>query len=199
MARIVLCEKCGEERPHCARGLCRQCYNQQWDKAHRKQRREATRQYRAANLEKVRECQRQWNEANPNYSRQYREDNWEEWAEYNRQWREAHREELREYGRQYREDNPEKERAHSCRRRARKANATIGPVDEAAIYERDKVCIYCGSGEDLTIDHIIALDNGGPHRQDNLVVACRSCNSSKRAKPLMAWLETQPYSVAWLF
>lgn len=33
--------------------------------------------------------------------------------------------------------------------------------------------------------------------EDNLVVACRRCNGSKGARPLMEWLETQPYSQAW--
>jgi len=86
------------------------------------------------------------------------------------------------------------------RRRARKNGATIGPVDEAAIYERDGyMCIYCGeTHRKLTIDHIEALSNGGPHLEDNLLVACGRCNSSKGTKPFEEWLQTQPKALAWV-
>jgi 5-methylcytosine-specific restriction endonuclease McrA len=33
-----------------------------------------------------------------------------------------------------------------------------------------------------TVDHTIARINGGPHTQDNLVAACRHCNSAKGAR-----------------
>jgi len=77
-------------------------------------------------------------------------------------------------------------------------------VDEAEIYERDgHMCLYCGATEDLTLDHltldhIIPLAKGGPHSEDNLIVACRSCNSSKGIKPLMEWLQTQPNALPWV-
>jgi len=48
-------------------------------------------------------------------------------------------------------------------------------------------CIYCGSIERLTIDHLIPRLVGGTHCQHNLVRACRSCNSSKGALDLLEW------------
>ncbi len=115
-------------------------------------------------------------------SRQYRKDHPEKRREYDRRYREAHRKQRRESKRQWRRDNPNKEVAQKHRRRALKLNATVGEVDEAAIYDRDKVCTYCGTDDDLTIDHLVPLARGGPHCQDNLAVACRSCNSSKGTK-----------------
>ena len=180
MATIVVCKECGKEKPHHAHGLCKSCYT------------------------------RQWRVANPEYNRQWREANQAHIQEYDRQYKEAHREERREstrsyraehpeWDREYRKANPEKGREKKRRYRARKNGAAIGPVDEAAIYERDgHMCLYCGRTRDLTIDHIIALNNDGPHCQDNLVVACRSCNSSKQAKPLEEWLQTQPKALAWV-
>jgi len=104
-----------------------------------------------------------------------------------------------EAARRWREANPEKQREYNRRRRALKSNATIEPVDELAVYERDgRMCIYCGATEDLALDHIVPLNGGGSHREDNLVVACRSCNSSKGAKPLEEWLETQPKAIVWV-
>ena len=43
-------------------------------------------------------------------------------------------------------------------------------------------CSYCGNTyeiEKLTMDHVIPLSKGGSDTKDNLVPACRSCNSKK--------------------
>lgn len=51
-------------------------------------------------------------------------------------------------------------------------------------------CWYCGyepqhtSVDYLTIDHVIPKTYGGSDRTENLVPACRSCNSSKGNKGL---------------
>ena len=48
------------------------------------------------------------------------------------------------------------------------------------IYKRDSnSCQYCGSTRNLTIDHIIPKCRGGEDTWENLVVACRSCNTKK--------------------
>ena len=63
--------------------------------------------------------------------------------------------------------------------------ADLTPV----ILERDgALCRYCGSVDDLTIDHVTPLARGGSNDLANLVVACRSCNSSKGARALEEWL-----------
>ena len=133
------------------------------------------------------------------YDRQYREANPDRVRESNRQYREAHREELAAYSCQWRKANPDKHYEAQRRRRARKKGATISPVNEAAIYERDgRACLYCGASEDLTLDHIVALNSGGAHCEDNLAVACRPCNCSKRDTSLEDWLQTQPRALAWV-
>lgn len=43
-------------------------------------------------------------------------------------------------------------------------------------------CKHCGSSDDLAIDHIHALANGGTNELDNLQLLCRACNSSKGAR-----------------
>ncbi len=59
----------------------------------------------------------------------------------------------------------------------------------SAILERDMfLCTYCGAGEDLTCDHIVPLVRGGTNDPENLVTACRSCNSSKGDRLLEDWL-----------
>ena len=50
-------------------------------------------------------------------------------------------------------------------------------------------CNYCNSKEKLALDHILAQKLGGKDEGDNLIYACKSCNSSKGKKDLMEWME----------
>lgn len=51
------------------------------------------------------------------------------------------------------------------------------------VYQRDEgKCVYCGSINDLCIDHLIPLIKGGDNEVDNLVLACKPCNAGKSGK-----------------
>ena len=58
-------------------------------------------------------------------------------------------------------------------------------------------CAYCGrtmkKGERLTRDHLVAVADGGTTTQDNIVPACKSCNSSKGASEWRDWFMKQPF------
>lgn len=48
------------------------------------------------------------------------------------------------------------------------------------IYKRDgHNCQYCGSRDNLTLDHVLPSSRGGKSSWTNLVTACRRCNSLK--------------------
>ncbi|WP_420315660.1 HNH endonuclease [Ekhidna sp.] len=48
------------------------------------------------------------------------------------------------------------------------------------IFKRDQgKCQYCGTSNDLTIDHVIPRSKGGKSTWTNLVTACKKCNSKK--------------------
>jgi 5-methylcytosine-specific restriction endonuclease McrA len=43
-------------------------------------------------------------------------------------------------------------------------------------------CVYCGSDQDLGIDHVVPYGSGGSTLPFNLVIACATCNASKGHK-----------------
>lgn len=48
------------------------------------------------------------------------------------------------------------------------------------VFERDMYrCVSCGTHKDLSLDHIIAVANGGSNEEENLQTLCSPCNSSK--------------------
>jgi hypothetical protein len=49
-------------------------------------------------------------------------------------------------------------------------------------------CVFCGSTEDLSTDHLIPKSRGGDDSADNLVQACKTCNSSRGDKGVFEWL-----------
>lgn len=51
------------------------------------------------------------------------------------------------------------------------------------IHKRDNhTCQYCGSKENLTIDHVLPSSRGGIDSWENLVCCCTSCNIKKGNK-----------------
>ncbi len=59
--------------------------------------------------------------------------------------------------------------------------------DERWKMENGARCVYCGATDNLSIDHLFPRIKGGEDNADNLVCCCKSCNSSKGKKDLMAW------------
>lgn len=48
------------------------------------------------------------------------------------------------------------------------------------IFKRDGYqCQYCSTAKDLTLDHLIPRSKGGKSTWNNLVTACKKCNSKK--------------------
>lgn len=74
-----------------------------------------------------------------------------------------------------------------------KWSSTIRDYEKAL--ETGKVCVYCGSKKDMSMDHIIPVSRGGVDPRilnllnsfDNCVCACKLCNSSKGDKDAFEW------------
>lgn len=59
--------------------------------------------------------------------------------------------------------------------------------DERERLKSSRECVYCKSSGALSLDHLIPRSLGGSDSGDNLVYACRSCNSSKKDRDLLLW------------
>jgi 5-methylcytosine-specific restriction endonuclease McrA len=86
----------------------------------------------------------------------------------------------------WRRANRDRRTQYANRRRALKSvGGKTHSIDEwkALIKRRDGRCFYCGRRDlPLTRDHMIPLTRGGSDAIENIVPACRPCNSAKGTK-----------------
>ena len=75
----------------------------------------------------------------------------------------------------------------------RQGTMSMSPLaeDERLKMILPQACAYCGGRSHLAADHLLPKSRGGAHRGDNLVWACRSCNSAKGPKDVLVWLREQ--------
>lgn len=209
----MVCKKCEERKPidefatrnkgKYRRKSCRACVLAQ-SKEWRKNNRDAYLEARRANWQKNKdslnaarrtpekrersnELRRKKRAADPEPERQraraYRAKNRDKARAWHRRWYEKHG---ANWYPEYRRLNPERVRDMNHRRRA----ATKDPCGEtldriAAILSLP--CAYCGSDENIEVDHIVPLSRGGEHVPENLAPACQRCNRSKHNKLLSEW------------
>jgi hypothetical protein len=63
--------------------------------------------------------------------------------------------------------------------------------------EKGNICVYCGTTENITMDHIIPASRAGVDPRvksllesvDNCVPACQKCNSSKGNRDIFEWYD----------
>lgn len=108
------------------------------------------------------------------YMKQYRA----AWAAANREKMVASRERYKASAK-----GQENDAAYRARLRGAEKAEAVDPTLWARLVEAyDGACAYCRVAPANSKDHIIPLSLGGIHAIENLVPACRSCNSRKHAK-----------------
>ncbi len=121
--------------------------------------------------------------ANP-YNAAYYQKNKEQLKQRTREYQHANYDKVSAHHRQYLKDHPEVEKAYVNNYRARLYDAegffTFDEWVDLCIIHEGK-CAYCGTLCNLTADHKIPLSRGGTNSIDNILPACKSCNSSKGA------------------
>jgi 5-methylcytosine-specific restriction endonuclease McrA len=69
--------------------------------------------------------------------------------------------------------------------------STITRELKMQISSTERKCEYCGNPENLSWDHIIPQSKCGPDTADNLILCCKSCNSSKGSSGLYEWFSLE--------
>lgn len=67
------------------------------------------------------------------------------------------------------------------------SSITVKELRDWLIEKRETPCTYCGK-PGTHIDHVVPLAKGGMHSWDNIVLACKTCNLSKRDLDKDEWL-----------
>lgn len=72
----------------------------------------------------------------------------------------------------------------------RKRGVVSVPVEgqESLLAEFEGLCAYCDNPA-TTWDHVLAVSRGGDTTPDNVLPCCVPCNSSKRDRDLLTWIE----------
>ena len=105
------------------------------------------------------------------------------------EWGRNNKEKRKEYKDKWRAKNKEQTNFLTRQYHYRRKNA-IGSVsydDTLWLKSLFVRCAYCFTGNGETLDHIFPLIRGGTNNLENLVMACRSCNSSKGGKTVGEW------------
>ena len=183
------CSKCGEikhiskfykdkNRKYGVMKICKEC------------RKIYEKKYKDKHREEIKEKQRQ----------SYYE-NIEERREYHRNWKREHKENVAKTNKKQEMVNPHNRLNSHNRRRLKLENQGRG-INKIQWQEMmlffDFKCAYSGeyiggNSDKRTIDHIVALDNGGEHEIWNLVPMYQPYNSSKRNNNMLEWYLEQEY------
>jgi len=194
-----ICDRCKKREYDRRRYLERReeklAQNRRWQEANQEHLREYRRDYREQNAEVLRAGKKAWydrtREERVAKARAYYAANRKERLAAERQryaTDPAYRQRRLDVAAKAREASPEPVRAAKRRYKDRLRGAPLTPDAETLrpFLLRDP-CSYCG-GPAGEVDHIAPVLSGGTGDWDNLTAACRSCNASKHAKPLLGFL-----------
>lgn len=177
-----------------------------WREANADKVKKTAKAYRVKHADRRNAQSKEWRVNNPERKRhldaQWRQENGKE---YQRKWRAENKHKLRAYrqasaenilnkNRRLRAKHPDRFRTYGQKRRARLAGVGGRGITEAdiqaMIYCQQGLCFYCErDGQKLTLDHIIPIDQNGPHDPDNAVMCCGVCNSSKGNRTPEQWTD----------
>ena len=177
------CSMCGVEKPledfnkSKARGYQARCRGCQ---------KEYMAEYRRKNKARLALSNKRWSQENAEYRSEKRRERYardkDQENERSRIWREANGERAAEY----RRENASRYSQHASNRRARLKDALVPgfaePVTEVLTRFYGRACLVPGCEQSkATLDHVVALENGGKHTYWNAQPLCLSHNASKNA------------------
>lgn len=182
------CHKC-QKRPIVCRNMCNTCYARWWRENNRERYEEYHKIYEEERKNNPERKIKQKIASRKSYLRHRIEILKKSRDRY---WN--NKEERRNWENNWIQNNRDKKRAAWKKWNNRKrSNSEISIGLSSDEWEQIKkdwnyCCAYCGKlFNDLTQDHVIPLSKGGIDSIENIVPACKSCNSSKGNKDLKEW------------
>jgi 5-methylcytosine-specific restriction endonuclease McrA len=176
---------------------------------------EYKRQWRLKNLDRIRAQERELYIINKNrisenrkvrrklnpeqeklYRKTYRLNHLEKMREYDRLWKLNRRsitpEKTREIERNNYQKNPKRFIEKNRKRKTLKRSGIVADCSQRLkLLELERFCHWCCcrlTDTNRSIDHVTPLNRGGHHIPENLVVACKKCNSSRGDKLISEWM-----------
>ena len=143
---------------------------------------------------------KEWRANNPGHCERRKAKDPERYLKYIREWQSKNRWHYQEYMAKWKAENPEYQRmwretdtgrasvqrGHTARRDKEREiiNTLTSDEWEDILKQYDYKCAYCRRSildlpGGLVRDHVIPISRGGNNIKENVVPACRSCNSSK--------------------
>jgi hypothetical protein len=151
----------------------------------------ASKKWREDNPEKARERSRQYAEENSAAAvaraAEWRRNNPDKYRASTKRRYEESNAEISAKRNAWRNQNPERTRAQSTKEKAKRKLAPGSFTAEDIRAQREvqgNLCFYCDCemGDKYTIDHVLAIANGGTNDPSNIVLACLPCNLKKGTK-----------------
>lgn len=136
-------------------------------------------------------------------TQKWRANNREKVIAQKRAWREANKDKVNAQKRDWNKNN--KDKVHEMNQRSYKKNQSLFLMNSQKRYAKQKgveqklvtksdykkmynqSCIYCGSKNQIEVDHIQPIQRNGRHSIGNLAPACLRCNRSKSDLFVMEW------------
>jgi 5-methylcytosine-specific restriction endonuclease McrA len=201
---MKVCSKCGIEKPatleyfakkergkYGLRGNCRECDNIRH------------KIYRENNEQYFKDYMSKWKNNNPKYFKEWGQSNREKIynrlksTNYYEMYYKENKDKINELRRINYNTNPGKRNIYCNKRRSiiksLPATLTAEQWIECKSHFENK-CAYCGrTMQRLEQEHFIALTMGGEYTKNNIIPACRSCNSSKHNRDFYEWYPKQKF------
>ena len=171
-------------------------YHNKWYKNNK----DKYKEYYNNNRDEILRKQKENYEYNKEYYDKYYKNNRDKMLKYSKEYYKNNKENIKEYNKQYRKENPEKIFNNRIKRRSKLENQGRGITKEQ--WEELNIffnweCAYSNiqlNRENRSIDHILALDNGGLNEPWNCVPMVKSYNSSKNKRiDVLNWYMEQEY------
>ena len=219
------CTKCGVEKPvteeyFCKtnktksgfRGNCKSCefeyrelnkerlktYNKTWRENNKEKKKVSDKNYQEANKDAIKINLKNWKIKNKEkigkYMKKYSFDNKERERERVSVWRKENPNGRRDW--YLKNIEGVKIKAHARRSKMRSLPSTLTAEQWVDVKKHfDHSCAYCGNKKPLEQDHFVPLTKDGEYTHNNIIPACKSCNSSKNNKDFFEWYsESKSYN-----